>query len=482
MGYSAEIVAKIRRLHFYEHYSLHAVSKTVGLHRDTVKRLLYGHDQPPNARPSIVEPYLDTIKDHLDRYPNIRSTALLRILKDRGFTGSISTLRRFIKPLRSTKKTQYRPLKFIPGEQAQVDWAHFGSLSVAGGQRKLYLFVMVLSHSRSIYAEFTFDTKIDSFLRLHERAFEFLGGVSRKLLYDNMKTVVIERLGNQIKYNQQLIEFAGFYGFEPAVCAPYSGNQKGRVERAIRYIRDNFASGYSLDLIDLANRDLKTWLVDTANKRPWPEDRTKSTSEIWHEEKKLLRQPIPGQAFNSMHSQTARSSKTGLIRFDLNDYSIPEDYNRQLLTLEADDHNVRISSDNTIVCCHRRSWERGQRIINADHWRQQTSKKSHGHRDLLLQIIPELTTNVEKLMATGDSKHLIIKRFYQLYRLYGEESFRCALELAHEKREYRPEQVSKLLVDLETPTNSIRAVGLPPGSELENLHIQSHSLEQYDQF
>ena len=278
------------------------------------------------------------------------------------------------------------------------------------------------------------------------------------------------------------MEFAGFYGFEPAVCAPYSGNQKGRVERAIRYIRDSFASGYNIDLIDAANQDLTAWLTETANKRPWPEDRTKSTGEIWKEERALLRQPIPGQAFHSMHSQTARSCKMGFIRFDLNDYSIPEDYNRQLLTLEADDHTVRISSDSIMVCSHRRSWERGQRIINADHWRQKTSKKSHGHHNLLLQIIPELTTNVEKLMAVGESKYTIIKRFYQLYRLYGEESFRCALELAREKRHYRPEQVSKLLVDLEPPTDCVRAVSLPAGSDLEKFHIQSHSLEQYDQF
>src|SRR5690606_11832711 len=134
----------------------------------------------------------------------------------------------------------YLRLSTVAGEQAQVDWADFGTLEVAGGQRRLSSFVMVLPYSRGAYARFTLDQRMDSFLRAHEEAFEAFGGVPRQILYDNLKSVVLERVGPHVRFHDQLLAFAGHYHFVPRPCAPYRPNEKGGVERFIQYLRRSF--------------------------------------------------------------------------------------------------------------------------------------------------------------------------------------------------------------------------------------------------
>ena len=486
MAYSQELIAKVRRLHFYEHYTIHAVSQTVKLHRDTVRRILYGDMEASDGKMSIsiLDPYKEVIDSHLEQYPSIRATKIYQLLVDRGYKGSISTVRRFVRGRRKKRGRGYRPLSFFAGEQAQVDWAHFGSLKVAGGERKLYLFVMVLSYSRAIYAEFTFDSKTDSFLRLHERAFIYFGGVPRKLLYDNLKSAVAERCGNTIRYNQFLLEFSGFYGFVPAACQPYSGNQKGRVERAIRYIRESFFEGYTPEHIQEANRDLKKWLNKTANKRPWPDGKESCVSKRWKEEKAFLQTPTHSHGFKAKYSQTVKSSKHGLIRFDLNDYSIPMKYQRLALTLEADDEQVYIFSNEKLIANHYRSWERGQRVLNRDHWQQNVDEKKQQFRfDQILHEVPQLESNLRILVERGEQKAAICRQFNALRKLFGDEMFCRALSIAQESEKYHPEQLKRTLKSLEAkgnkPTVPFEIKNKP---ELSKFDVKSHSLDIYDIF
>jgi transposase len=141
----------------------------------------------------------------------------------------------------------YLRLRTLPGEQAQVDWGHFGHLQIGRARRPLMAFVMVLSHSRMVFLRFFLDARMDSFLRGHALAFAAFGGVPRVLLYDNLKSAVLERVdhprGSAIRFNPTLLALAGHYRFEPRPVAPARGNEKGRVERAIRYIRDSFFAG-----------------------------------------------------------------------------------------------------------------------------------------------------------------------------------------------------------------------------------------------
>src|SRR5690606_5252743 len=145
-----------------------------------------------------------------------------------------------------------------------VDWAHFGKLRVGRAERPLMAFVMVLSWSRMMYLRFFLDARMPSFLRGHQLAFETLGGVPREILYDNLKSAVLERVGDAIRFNETLLQLAGHYRFAPKPCAPARGNEKGRVERRIRYIRDNFFAARTYESLDDLNAQAEDWCTQIA--------------------------------------------------------------------------------------------------------------------------------------------------------------------------------------------------------------------------
>ena len=159
-------------------------------------------------------------------------------------------------------------------EQAQVDWGHFGQLEIGRARRPLMAFVMVLSHSRQIFLRFYLDARMENFLRGHVDAFDALGGVPRVLLYDNLKSAVLERRGEAIRFHPTLLEFAGHYRFEPRPVAVARGNEKGRVERAIRYVRDAFFAARSFTDMDDLNAQAAAWCNGIAADRRCPARRS----------------------------------------------------------------------------------------------------------------------------------------------------------------------------------------------------------------
>jgi transposase len=175
------------------------------------------------------------------------------MIKERGYPGGPDHMRRIVSRLRPKKPAEaFQRLRTMPGEQAQVDWAHFGKLTVGRAQRPLWAFVMVLSYSRRLFLRFFPGASMPFFVRGHVEAFADFGGVPRVLLYDNLKSAVLERHGDAIRFHPTLLEMSAHYRFEPRPVAVARGNEKGRVERAIRYIRDAFFAARSFtDLTDL---------------------------------------------------------------------------------------------------------------------------------------------------------------------------------------------------------------------------------------
>src|ERR1700741_1955989 len=175
------------------------------------------------------------------------------MVRERGYKGAPDPFRQVLSMHRPPPPAEaYLRLRTIAGEQGQVDWGHFGHLQIGRARRPLMAFVMVLSHSRAIFMRFFLDARMDRFLRGHAEAFASWGGCSRVVLYDNLKSAVLERRGEALRFNPTLLEFAGHYRYEPRPVAVAPGNEKGRVERAIRYVRDNFfAAREYADLGDL---------------------------------------------------------------------------------------------------------------------------------------------------------------------------------------------------------------------------------------
>src|SRR5437899_8755646 len=217
------------------------------------------------------------------------------MLRERGFAGSAVQVRRYVRTIRPAARAEaYLRLETLPGEQAQVDWGNFGAFPVGGARRILSCFVLVLSWSRAVYARFALDQTLESFLRGHVEAFTALGGVPRTLLYDNLKSVVLERVGDHIRFHPRLLELAGHYHFAPQPCAPYRGNEKGKVERMIQYLRHSFFAARRFTTLADLNAQLARWITETAHARPVPGDAAgRRVAEALDEEQPRLPPPPP---------------------------------------------------------------------------------------------------------------------------------------------------------------------------------------------
>jgi len=239
--------AKIIRIYAQDRSGPTTIGKEVGVHHSTVKKALRDAGIEPEAkdkRPRMVDPYMEVMKKKLEDYPEMDASRLYGIVKRLGYPGRGDHFRAIVAEIRPKKRAEaYLRLKTLPGEQAQVDWGSFGTLKVGRATRKLSAFAMVLSYSRQLYLKFYFGQGMSPFLAAHQEGFEFLGGCVLDVLYDNLKTAVTERIGPAIRFNPTMLSFSGHYGFNPKPVTVARGNEKGRVERVIQYVRRAFFRG-----------------------------------------------------------------------------------------------------------------------------------------------------------------------------------------------------------------------------------------------
>ena len=205
---SAEQEAKILRLFHAEQWRPNTIARQLGVHHSTVRRVLAqaGQESLIISRPSILDPYMGFLTKTLESYPQLTAARLCGMIRARGYQGSEAHLRAIVARIRPRPKHEaYLRLRTLPGEQAQVDWAHFGKIRVGRAERRLYGFVMVLSYSRAIFLRFYLGHDHTAFfMRGHQEAFAFFGGVPRTLLYDNLKSAVLERVAKEAGWGQAL--------------------------------------------------------------------------------------------------------------------------------------------------------------------------------------------------------------------------------------------------------------------------------------
>ncbi len=402
--------AEIHRLFYAEHWPIGTIADALGVHHATVRRTLNrarGIHPGPQIRPSQLDPYKAFIAATLEQYPRLRATRLWAMLRDRGYPGSAVQVRRYVRTVRPVAGAEaYFRLDPLIAEQGQVDWGNFGALPIGRARRVLSCFVLVLSWSRAVYARFALDQTLESFLRGHVEAFTALGGSPRTLLYDNLKSVVLERAGEHIRFHPRLLELAGHYHFAPQPCAVARGNEKGRVERMIQYLRHAFFAARRFTSIDDLNAQLAQWIADTAHQRPVPGDPTgRRVADALDEERPHLL-PLPEHPFACDLVRAAVSGKTPYLRFDGNDYSIPPTLIRRPLTLVASEHALRILDGTTEVARHPRSYDRGQRIEAEAHLADLTAAKRRAHelrgRDRLRQACPHADAFLDALARRGE--------------------------------------------------------------------------------
>jgi transposase len=284
---SPELEAQILRYYHVERWRPGTIARQLHVHHGTVARVLAQAGLPrigSPSRPSRIDPYLPFILATLEKFPTLTASRLYAMVRERGYCGGPDHFRHVIACHRPRSKAEaYLRLATLPGEQGQVDWGHFGKHTIGRAIRPLMAFVMVLSYSRQIFLRFFLNASLENFLRGHVDAFTTWNGLPRVLLYDNLKSAVLERRGDAIRFHPTLVEFAGHYCFEARPVA-VARNEKGRVEKAIRYVRDSFFAARSFgDLADL-NEKAAAWCRVIAADRRCPGDKSKSVREAFAEE------------------------------------------------------------------------------------------------------------------------------------------------------------------------------------------------------
>lgn len=486
----AELEAEVRRLHFAEHWKVGTIASNLGLHADAVRRVL-GIDRraPPveSPRPRMIDPFLPFVREILERYPRLRATRIHAMLCERGFSGSARQVRRAVRKLRPSRSEAYLLLRAFPGEEAQADWADFGEIAVGNARRRLSAFVMALSYSRALYVEFFLDQKIESFLLGHRRAFEHFGGVPRAVRIDNLRSAVLERRGRDVRFHPRYLELSGWYHFQARPCRPARGNEKGRVERSIGYLRESFFAGRSVTTVADLNAAVRRWCDEVAAQRPWPDDSQRTVAAVFEEEQPRLL-ALPQHPFDIAHQRSVRSAKTIYVRFDGNDYSIPPAVVGKDLTLIATDLLVRLLDGATEIARHSRCWDRGERRTDPAHAKAVFAQKTSGlgtatHTPLEV-IVPEVRAFLDAAFANGQhGTSAILNRLSTLLSLYGGNALASALREALARSTPTLASIEFLIEKQRRAArrNPPLPVDLGDRHELAALHVRPHSLDAYDQ-
>lgn len=434
MTVSADKAADIRRLFFAEHWKRGTIAAELGVHFDVVVRVLGPHGPKPGTpRPEarVLEPYESFIDQTLARYPRLRATRLHDMLLERSYTGSLRTVRRYVRLHRPVPKSEvFVRVETFPGEQAQVDWAHVGTLLVPGGRRALWAFVMVLAYSRAMWGELVLDLDIHSLRRSLVRASCHFGGSPRQWLFDNAKTVVVERAGDAVRFHPLLLELAGHMHVQPLLCRPHRPQEKGKVERAIRYLKDRFFAARSIHSIAQGNAQLAFFCDTIAHARPHPRWPEQTVADVLDEEKgKLLALPEPVPETTLVTPVLV--DKTAAVQLDTNRYSVPPAYARKTLTLVADDLTVRLLDGAAEVARHERCWGRHQRLEHKSHVAQTLEIKEAARpakgRDRLRAEVPGIERLIAQWVDAGRNVGSMIARTLRLLDAYGPASVSLAV-------------------------------------------------------
>ena len=482
--------AEILRLHHAEHWPIGTIARQLRIHHSTVQRVLAQAGVPvasKTMRTSIVEPYRAFIAETLAKYPTLRASRLYAMVRERGYPGAPDHFRAIIAQLRPRPAAEaYLRLRTLPGEQSQVDWAHFGKLTIGRAVRPLMAFVMVLSYSRHLFLRFYLGAAMPYFIRGHVEAFSYFGGVARTTLYDNLRSAVLERSGDAIRFHPTLLELAAHYHFQPRPVAVARGNEKGRVERAIRFARDAFFAARSFrDLEDL-NAQADAWCQGAAADRLCPPERSRSVREVFAEEQPQLL-ALPDNPFPAEERIEVDVSKTPYARFDWNDYSVPPAYVYRTLTVHASLDTVRILAGPEVIATHPRSFDRGAQIEEPAHIEALVARKratrAHRAQDRLHHAAPSASTLFARAAERGAHLGVLTRGLLQLLDSHGAQALEAAIAAALAEDSAHLGAV-RHFIDHHAHARGQHppiAVPLPNDPRLQHLNVRTQPLSDYEQ-
>ena len=356
---------QVKDLHGQGH-SMRAIARLTGHARTTVQRALHPEQrQPPlkRGRKSGLEPFKDYLRER-SLTTGLSGVRLFEELQGMGYTGAVDAVQRYLKSLEAPRQAlQKATVRFEtpPGEQAQVDWAEAGYyLDEVGKRRKVYAFIMILSFSRMLYVEWTTRMHVTELIACHQRAFEFFGGWTRRILYDNMKQVRL----SPAQWNPLMMDFLSHHGITPATHRPYRPRTKGKVERAIRYLKENFLRGRTfVDLADLRAQG-QHWQSEVANVRVHATTRERPCDLFT---KEGLTPPSSIVAYRVSERLERVVDSEGFVRLRGSRYSVPPTAVGQRVIVEQGEQRILVRLGEVIIAEHPRATRAGECLAQPEH-------------------------------------------------------------------------------------------------------------------
>ena len=461
-------------------------AQALGLHRQTVaawgRRAQYRARVQPR-RASKLDPFKKQIVAWLEAH-RYSAMQIVQRLRDTGYDGGVTIVRDFVRQVRPPAREAFLTLSFSPGEAAQVDWGEYGSIAVGGTRRRLSFFVMVLCHSRMMYVEFFASQQMEHFLSAHQNAFAAFGGCPARVIVDNLRSAVLQRLVGQAPvFNPRYKEFADHHGFAITACNVGKGNEKGRVERGVGYTKINLLNG--LELTDLAalNARARVWLDTVANVRVHGATHRVPMELFAKEEQGALRALNP-RVFDVARPASVRASRQFRVVLETNKYSVPSAYASQRVTLKAYADRLCIYHHDQLIARHVRSYDRHRDIEDPEHPKALLAQRRSAREQRLMQrflaLSPCAQSYYEGLQARRTNARDHVRRIVALAEIHGDKAVERAIVDGLAFQAFSAEYVANMLEMRLRELPEPAALQLTRRSDLLDMELPAPNLSVYD--
>ncbi len=460
----------VRHLYEVERLSMRQIAKKLGVSKKRVSRVIRNEKMTKLIVESILKPYERLIDQWYQEYPFLKASQVYERLKAYEFKGGYTTVSLYTQKYRQKRKQAYHELTFLPGEEAQVDWI----------EERLpwgvsYGFAMILAYSRYLYLRFYPRQSLEFFLEGHIEAYREMGGVAHRHRYDNIKTVVIER-SPELKFNAQFLDFARHYGFSIHLCNPYRANEKGRIERALRDLRDFLRVNTFQDLKAL-NHKVSLWRIERNQKIH--RSTQKTPLEALKEEKLKALPAIPYRPYRVV---LASISKTGFVEFETNRYSVPSSCAESSCEILAYPDHLEVMVKGNRIAFHRRSFNRKEKIEDPTHretlLRMTPRFKSQRIYQLMDQMDPALH---HFLQEAGQEDHNPLDIAYEFFKLLKHVSKAMLLSAVREANRIGTFKIRYIQGLLQVPQPQPPNPVFPQESKLLDIDYERRNLKDYDE-
>jgi len=479
-----ELFSKINHLNQNDGLTAQQIARELVLDVRTVDKWLNEKQYRPRRsaqRPSKLDPFKSDIVRMLERHA-YTATQILQQIREQGFDGRYTIVKEYVRKIRPPKHKAFLKLSFAPGECAQVDWGSYGSVDVGNTRRRLSFFVMVLCYSRMMYVEFTVSQTMEHFLGCHQNAFECFGKVPKKIMVDNLKSAVLKRIVGQAPvFNPKYLDFANHYGFTIAACNVGKGNEKGRVENGVGYVKKNLLAG--LDIPDFAaiHPAAKDWRDTVANVRIHGETREQPVARF--EKERPYLNSLPRHRYDIATVSQVRASRQFRVVIDTNRYSVPAEYAGIALTLKTYPDRICLYSDNKLIARHARTYERHQDVEDPDHPRQLLIWRKKAREQKIVQRFLSLSPKAERYYQNLQQRRMNlfhhVQKIVALSEIYDPEAVARALEDAFTFQAFSCEYIVNLLEQRSRRLPEPGALHLTRREDLLDLAVPSPDLSIY---